>query len=222
MPVTVDRKELARLMAREDAPVPSGALEPLACYLEMLCQWNARMNLVGGRSWRDIWTRLVVDSFYLAAFLHDLPLPQAPRCWDLGAGAGLPGIPLRMAFDRGSHVLIEARQKRALFLASVLRRISLPGTSVFHGRVEDFVPKQLPPHCIMSRAFMPWPELLALTGLWLAPEGLVIIMAREAPPAALPAGWRLLSGRSYQADGDERWLWAVTPAPDAAPTREGA
>ena len=217
MPNALDRKELARLVAGEGVPVPASALEPLACYLEMLCLWNARMNLVGARSWREIWQRLVVDSFHLAAFLHGLPLPPQPRCWDLGAGAGLPGIPLRMAFERGSYVLVEARQKRALFLSSVLRRLCLPATSVFHGRVEDFFPGQPPAHCIVSRAFMPWTELLALVAPWLDPAGMVIIMALEAPPSALPGGWRLLAEQSYRADGDKRWLWAVRPAEGPSP-----
>ena len=100
---TVDRKELARLAAATGADVPPAALEPLAVYLEMLCRWNAAMNLVGARSWQDILARLVADSFHLASFLEELPLPEEPLSWDLGSGAGLPGIPLRMAWTRGGY-----------------------------------------------------------------------------------------------------------------------
>ena len=100
---SVDRKELARLVAATGAEVPQAALEPLAEYLEMLCQWNKAMNLVGPHTWQDIFGRLAVDSFHLADFLNKLDLPEAPLCWDLGAGAGLPGIPLRMVWRRGAH-----------------------------------------------------------------------------------------------------------------------
>ena len=75
---SVDRKELARLVAATGAEVPQTALEPLAEYLEMLCQWNKAMNLVGPHTWKDMLARLVVDSFHLAAFLDKLDLPEAP------------------------------------------------------------------------------------------------------------------------------------------------
>lgn len=97
----VDRKELARLAAATGADVPQEALEPLGVYLEMLCQWNKAMNLVGPHSWQDMLTRLVADSFHLASFLDSLSVPAAPLTWDLGAGAGLPGIPLRMLWTKG-------------------------------------------------------------------------------------------------------------------------
>ena len=75
---TVDRKELARLAAATGADVPPAALEPLAVYLEMLCRWNAAMNLVGARSWQDILARLVADSFHLASFLGNCPCRKSP------------------------------------------------------------------------------------------------------------------------------------------------
>ena len=160
---SVDRKELARLVAATGAEVPQAALEPLAEYLEMLCQWNKAMNLVGPHTWQDILGRLAVDSFHLAAFLDKLDLPEAPLCWDLGAGAGLPGIPLRMVWTRGAYYMVEVREKRALFISSVLSRLQLPSTHIFRGPVEHFFQGQYyKADCILSRAFMPWRQLLEL------------------------------------------------------------
>ncbi|MBQ3059327.1 MAG: 16S rRNA (guanine(527)-N(7))-methyltransferase RsmG [Desulfovibrio sp.] len=209
---TVDRKHLAQLAQVCGATVPQTALEPLACYLEMLCRWNAAMNLVGARSWREIWGRLVVDSFHLADFLQVLPLPAAPLCWDLGSGAGLPGIPLRMAFTRGQYYLVEAREKRAIFLSSTLRRLRLQNTHVFHGRAEHFFQSQPhKAHCIISRAFMPWQDVLTLTRSHLDEHGLVIIMALEPIPESLPRGWSAAGMHPYMAADDRRWLWAISP-----------
>lgn len=209
---TVDREELARLTAATGAVVPLSALEPLAVYLEMLCQWNAAMNLVGPRSWRDVLNRLVADSFHLAAFLEELPLPPQPLSWDLGSGAGLPGIPLRLIWTRGAYYLVEVREKRALFLSSVLSRLQLPATHVFRGPVEHFFQGQYyPADCIVSRAFMPWPELLDLTLPRLRPQGALVILALEPAPGKLPAPWRLAASRSYLAAGSGRWFWALTP-----------
>ena len=45
-----------------------------------------------------------------------MPLPESPETWDLGAGAGIPGIPLRLVWDSGTFTLVEVREKRVLFL----------------------------------------------------------------------------------------------------------
>ena len=207
---SVDRKELARLVAATGAEVPQAALEPLAEYLEMLCQWNKAMNLVGPHTWQDILGRLAVDSFHLAAFLDKLDLPEAPLCWDLGAGAGLPGIPLRMVWTHGAYYMVEVREKRALFISSVLSRLQLPSTHVFRGPVEHFFQGQYyKADCILSRAFMPWRQLLELAGPRLHATGALVILALEPAPRDLPAPWRLIEQHSYVAAGNDRWFWAL-------------
>ena len=125
-------------------------------------QWNRVMNLVGARHWRDALDDLVMDSFHLNAFLRSqvLPaLPASPSCWDLGSGAGLPGIPLRILWNEGDYWMVESRDKRTIFLSTVLARSPLPGTHVFHGRAEQFMEGKKA-DLIVSRAFMPWKELL--------------------------------------------------------------
>ena len=170
---------LAQCARDAGVTVPEAALPGLAEYLRLLCRWNKAMNLVGARHWRDAMRRLMVDSFHLASFLDGLPLPEDPLCWDLGSGAGLPAIPLRMVWQRGRCWLVEAREKRALFLSTVLASVPLPGTHVFRGRVEHFFPGQArKADCITSRAFMPWPGLLELVAPHLAENGMVVILAR--------------------------------------------
>ena len=110
-------------------------LHPLAGYLGLLMQWNKVMNLVGTRTAEDTFFTLVVDSLHLGRFLReDVKCSAAPCCWDLGSGAGLPGNPLRMIWQEGDYWMVEAREKRALFLSTVLAQYPLPGTHVFRGR----------------------------------------------------------------------------------------
>lgn len=218
----VDRNELARLVADTGAGVPQTALEPLAEYLEMLCQWNTAMNLVGPHSWQDILTRLVADSFHLAGFFDSLGLPEAPLCWDLGSGAGLPGIPLRIFWQCGAYYMVEVREKRALFISNVLSRLQLSSTHVFRGAVENFFKGQYyKPDCIVSRAFMPWRQLLDLTQPYLRPEGLLVVLALEPAPDSLPAPWRLARQHSYKAAGSGRWFWALCPDAVTTPNAHG-
>ena len=207
----VSHAELARLATAEGFTLPADLLPPLAEYLDQLMRWNAVMNLVGARSWQEAFSNLVVDSLHLAPFLDALPLPATPRCWDLGSGAGLPGIPLRMLWQRGTYTLIEAREKRALFLMTVLARHPLPGVHVHQGRVEAFMagPPRQEADLVLSRAFMPWEQLLDFTAPFLASHAVVTLLLNEACES-LPPGWQLIDHHSYTAGKARRYFAAVT------------
>lgn len=184
---------------------------PLCAYLATLQKWNARMNLVGPAHWREMLAELAADSWPLARFLETLPLPEAPVCMDLGAGAGLPGIPLRMLWQQGGYIMVEVRQKRALFLRQVLALAPLPGVTIHEGRAEQALAGHAPLDMVLSRAFMPWEKLLKLVAPHLGAGGLVVILANEAPSQALPSGWSLQAHTAY---GDKkRHFWALRHAP---------
>ena len=180
-------------------------------YAEMLLAWNKSINLTGAESIDRIMTDLLMDSFYLAVFLDEIyPNNFCGECWDFGAGAGLPGIPLRMVWQKGNYAMIEAREKRALFLSNVLSRLELPRTRVFRGTVQNFVKNGGKADCIISRAFMPWQQLVNFCAPLLQSEGKIIIMANKEAPIP-PEGWRLEKQAFYHVAGKTRWLWAFSP-----------
>lgn len=122
------------------------------------------MNLVGTRTAEETFATLVVDSLHLADFLvqdwaMETPLSGEPDCWDLGSGAGLPGLPLRMLWQQGTYWMVEAREKRALFLSTVLARFPLPETRVFRGRPKPSWPDRRPERPILSSAGLSCPGL---------------------------------------------------------------
>jgi 16S rRNA (guanine527-N7)-methyltransferase len=202
--------------------VPDNFYQNLLQYLTMLMQWNARMNLVGATCWQEAVVNLCADSWHLADFLTTLPLPPAPQCWDLGAGAGLPGLPLRLVWQPGTYTLVEAREKRALFLQNVLARCPLPGVGVFRGRAEAFMAKSPKADLVVSRAFLPWQKVLALVTPFMAPGGFVVFLTLTPPPPTLPVGWNLAQSASYTAERQNaqkalegepatRYFWAMQP-----------
>ena len=133
----------------------SQQIEKLEIYLRMLMKRNHSINLTGFSDERLVRERLFADTFYLAPFLDGLLAHKSqPFIWDLGAGAGLPGIPLRTVWDKGVYIMVEARVKRALFMENALALLKLRQTKVFEGRAEKFfsvVDKKA--DCILSRAF---------------------------------------------------------------------
>ncbi len=191
--------------------VPEQVLPSMETYLSLLMQWNKSMNLVGAKHWQECLSKLLVDSFYVTDFLKQLNLNHNPQTWDLGAGAGLPGIVLRMLWDDGHYYLVEAREKRALFLQTTLTRVKLKNTTVFHGRAEAFFKQSQAADMVISRAFMPWADVLKLVQNHIQPTANVIFLALEpAPKKDLDKlGWKTIHEQNYLADNTTRTLWAV-------------
>ena len=204
---------LGRHLTPEQAGTISG-------YLALLARFRSKVNLVGPADWETVLATLVADSWHVADFLSGpagaAVLPPADRPvlgLDFGAGAGLPGIPLRAFFDRGEYVLLEAREKRAFFLAEAAARLGLSGLSVAEGRVEATVPPILAAApagtfvlCV-SRAFAPWPQFLEVCrGLVRRPMA-VLTMTGEAPAEAeMPQGFVLAARASYRIGEKTRYL----------------
>lgn len=212
--------ELASVIGTEAARLLSEAADGvagLAAYAAALMRWNKRMNLVGARTWREAARDLLADSLELAVFLRTLQkeglMPAAPVVWDLGAGAGLPGIPLRLVWSDGDYHLVEARQKRSIFLADMCARLELPRTFVHGERAETFfAAHEGQGQVVVSRAFMPWKALLPFVEPHLARPALAVFLANEPAPEDVPAPWRVVAVRDYaapQAASGRRWFWAM-------------
>jgi 16S rRNA (guanine527-N7)-methyltransferase len=213
-----EARDVARQARELGFDLGPAAAEPLAAYLGLLERWNRRTNLVGKQGWRSVLTHLAVDSLHLGPFLDTLALPDAPLTLDLGAGAGLPGLPLRCVWRKGHYHLVEPREKRAGFMRSALARMKIPRTSVFQGRAEDVFDSLLtrqPADLILSRAFMPWRELLDFAAPMLSPQGVIVILANEAPPSPAPAGWSPCSELTYSVHGSSRLFLAFTRSANA-------
>lgn len=201
---------LARRLGSLGFSLPENALAGLAGYLALLTKWNKAMNLVGTQSWEETLDTLVADSFHLAGFLPGLGLPAHPVCFDLGAGAGLPGIPLRLIWRDGEYTLVETREKRALFMRTVLAAMDLGRTTVFQGRAEDFFRQSGQADLIISRAFMPWRELLEFVSDALAPSGRIVFLTLTPVPEDIPAPWKPVAQTGYAAAGTKRYFWCFS------------
>jgi 16S rRNA (guanine527-N7)-methyltransferase len=95
---------------------------------ELLQKWRKAMDLVGPGSLKPHFE----DAQESVRDLH------ASGTWiDLGSGAGFPGIALAVFHPKAHVLLVESRQKRALFLQRVIQQSKLPNITLFHGRSED-------------------------------------------------------------------------------------
>lgn len=191
------------------------ALDPaqargLAGYLGLLETWNRKMNLVGPATWPEMLDELVADSWVLADLLAEQVAPDDPLTLDYGAGAGIPGVPLRLFWKAGRYVLIEPRAKRAGFLRQCLAMLGLACTEVFEGRAESLT---LPggraaADVCLSRAFQPWREFLETVRPVFGPASLAVVFANQARPECdPPEGYALRLSRAYPRQGRDGYFW---------------
>jgi len=109
--------------------------ENFSKYLTLLLKWQKAHRLVGSND--PMW---IVEHLFLDSLLFLRLLPSSARTLsDLGSGAGLPGLPLKIVRRDIDVVLIESRRRRAMFLTSAVRAMRLEGVRVLEGRVEDLV-----------------------------------------------------------------------------------
>jgi 16S rRNA (guanine527-N7)-methyltransferase len=212
-PAQLSQTAVAQLAAEHGRDLTQAQAQGLHRYLDILLAWNQRKNLVGSNDWQTILTDLIADSWHLADFLETLPTGPNPVSVDLGAGAGLPGLPLRLFWPSGLYYLVENRRQRSAFLLQAIAAMGLDQTLVRPQRAEQALPALAPVDICISRAFLPWMQVLELIRPWLAPKAtaMVITMANEPAPDRLPPGWKLLRQLDYAADGKSRYLWALAP-----------
>lgn len=80
----------------------------------------------------------IVENLFLDSllFLRALPRPFSSLL-DIGSGAGVPGIPLKIVCGPVQLTVIESRQRRASFLSAVVRELALSNARVLNVRAES-------------------------------------------------------------------------------------
>jgi len=91
-------------------------VQRLRDHYELLCRWNARINLTSLRTLEDVVTRHFAESLFLAE-----QLPDKGTVVDVGSGAGFPGVPISVARPGLKVTLVDSNGKKAAFLQEVVR-----------------------------------------------------------------------------------------------------
>ena len=102
-------------------------------YLKLIGKWQSTQRLVGSTD--PLW---IVESLFLDSLLFLRVLPQGiDSIADLGSGAGLPGIPIKIVRPALDVTLIESRERRVSFLSAVVRELGLERIHVVNARAEE-------------------------------------------------------------------------------------
>lgn len=118
-------------MAKESCIFPSDRLFDL--YLKELIEWNKKFNLTSIVDPEEIKAKHFKDSL---SILQAIPLANQSVV-DVGTGAGLPGIPLKIVCPNIKLTLLEAARKKVGFLKHIVSILSLQDVEIIWGRAED-------------------------------------------------------------------------------------
>jgi 16S rRNA (guanine527-N7)-methyltransferase len=136
------------------------AIAQLREYYEQVMAWNTRLHLVAPCSPAEFATRHVLESLLALAYL-----PEAAHVVDVGSGAGLPVIPCLIMRPDLRATLIEASQKKAIFLREALREVSLHDRAkVVAERFEKIPPPEA--DCLTCRALDRFGEMFTELVEW--------------------------------------------------------
>lgn len=153
--------------------------EHLLAYLDQLYVWNRLAGLTNIP--RENAVRLhVLDS--IAA----LPFMASGSCLDIGTGAGLPGLVLAVADPSRKFVLVESNRKRCSFLSETAHQLSLKNVEVVQSDIRQLV-RGRHHATVISRAFRPPLEFLAIARDYVGQDGHVILLMADPEEPELRA-----------------------------------
>lgn len=136
-------------------------LQKLKDFMQILLEWNQKINLVSKNAEKELELRHVLDSLQLIDYIRD----DAKLLVDVGSGSGFPGIVLAIAcqekFPAMKIVLIESITKKTVYLKDVCQRLNLQNVEVVNNRVENVVFKNV--DYITARAVASVDKILACT-----------------------------------------------------------
>jgi len=214
-------------------------LQAFQTYYEELVAWNARISLTAITDARQVQVRHFLDSLSCLLILDEwFPSDRPPpRVIDIGAGAGFPGMALKLVRPDWDLTLVDSVHKKVQFLEHIAEVLGLTGVEVLWARAEELgqdpvhreqydvgVGRAVAELSVLAEYLLPF---CRLGGVVVAPKS---IKAKAEVQAAEPAigtlGGRVVEVRKVDVRGleERRYLVVVekiTSTPTCYPRRPG-
>jgi len=200
----------------------SEQVERFQRYYEELVEWNKNINLTAITDYEEVQTKHFLDSLTLVAALEKEPWLKEDFCLlDVGTGAGVPGVPMKIFLPKMRLFLLESTVKKITFLKHLVDCLDLDDVSILKGRAADIAHQQNYREkfeLVVSRAVGKLSTLAELTlpfcrqgGLFIAPKkGQIEKEVNQASQAIDSLGGRLREVRKIDLEGlESRYLIIV-------------
>lgn len=154
------RDFLYQVLASIKEEITDEQVDKFALYYRELLAWNKKINLTSLTAEEEVFIKHFYDSLLV---MRTKEWQATGKLLDVGSGAGLPGIPLKIMNPGMKIVLLDSLNKRVVFLKHMIDSLQLEGIEAIHGRAEEYG------HCenwregfdfAVARAVAPLPVLL--------------------------------------------------------------
>jgi 16S rRNA (guanine527-N7)-methyltransferase len=162
-------------------------------YASELKKWNSKVNLTAITKDSEIAIKHFLDSLALAPFIT-----ENDRLLDIGSGAGLPVIPLKIIMSGIPMVSVDAVAKKIHFQRHVIRLLNLQNIEAIHARVEELHKTHRHSFSIItSRAFTRLDRFVSLAAPLLAEGGVLIAMKGDHADGEIAASDELVNAGGF-------------------------
>lgn len=148
--------------------------EEIRAYAQFLTNAGIERGLIGPREGERIWERHIFNCLPVTQLL-----PQNASLFDIGSGAGLPGIVIALARPDLHVTLIEPLERRVEFLKEATEELDI---EVIRGRAQD-VKKSA--DYVTARAVAPLEKLKKMSWHMVKTNGALLAMKGEGAAAEM-------------------------------------
>jgi 16S rRNA (guanine527-N7)-methyltransferase len=151
-------------LASFDIPFNEPVLKALRLYVTELKKWNERINLVGLKDGEHIVRELLYDAFFLDNYAR-----ESESTLDMGSGAGILAIPLKILNEKMQVFSIDKSLKKIQFQRHIQRTLKLSSFFPVHTRVESLEPLNV--QSLVAKAFGSVTDILTKGGGHIKKDG---------------------------------------------------
>ena len=125
-------KNFNNYIEKLDLTLTEKQIEKFYNYMNLLIEWNKKINLTAIVEPKEIILKHFIDSLTIVKYIK-----KGETIIDIGTGAGFPGIPLKIVRDDLKITLADSLNKRINFLNEVINKLDLKNIETIHTRAEE-------------------------------------------------------------------------------------
>lgn len=180
----IDAGTVAGVASELGVRLSESQADALVRYSALLLRWNTVHNLTAIETPAHVLTHHLLDSLSIVPEIQRIYGHRPVQALDVGAGGGLPGIPLAIAMPNLHITLLDKVQKKFAFLTQAKLELALSNVTCMHARVEALHTESRF-ELIVARAFASLAELVAMTRHVLAESGWWCAMKGALPSSEI-------------------------------------
>lgn len=125
-------EKLLEKLNKMNIEVDNVILDKFHLYMNLLLEWNEKINLTAITNEDDIILKHFIDSLTVLKYIQN-----ESKIIDIGTGAGFPGIPIKILKNDVNITLMDSLNKRIIFLENIIKQLELSNINAIHSRAEE-------------------------------------------------------------------------------------